>query len=567
MTTSEGWSSFETDPEVFDQWDAGEFAEAVRDRPLMCHWQAPFDFVRSIGVELSGERHLNRVVVSMLAEAALAAEEGRSVSYSRRKANYAGADRICGKGFTYSNVLQAIDRLKAGGWIVERRSHPGQRGWQSSFRATEQLVEALRGAPLDYHLHGLIRMRDLDRNLVAPPETGQTAALRQEVEALNRFLRDIRFEVPEGHGIEAIGHHLRIQGAIYRPTTTEVYRMFGRGRLSMGGRAYWWGQGLPKGIRAQCTMNGERVLEPDFRQMHAAILYAERGLVPPADAYETDVAPRDAGKVAFQVLVNAKGGRSGSLAALRNKRGLRREDGTPLWGHDERETGRLLDALLKKHTPIHDLLGRDQGIRLMRTDSDIAIGTLKLAVRASIPVLPVHDSMMTPAAKADVVADFMEESAARRLRSASPCALRVSRPTVPQMPFSLPLSPVLFSEPAFGVGPNFEASGLQFDVVEVAPANDTRRVVLIPDGVVQPDLFDALGPAALDPGETFVGGVMPEWLIRRVRLRQRELGLRQEDVAHVFGLSRPQVANGLQQRFGIGREAAGRMMAWLDQAA
>ena len=46
----------------------------------------------------------------------------------------------------------------------------------------------------------------------------------------------------------------------------------------MGGRAYGRWQDLPKNRRLQLRIEGEPVAEPDFAQMHASVLYAQRGL-------------------------------------------------------------------------------------------------------------------------------------------------------------------------------------------------------------------------------------------------------------------------------------------------
>ena len=63
-----------------------------------------------------------------------------------------------------------------------------------------------------------------------------------------------------------------------------------------------------------------------------------------------------------------------------------------------------------------------------------------------------------------------------------------------------------------------------------------------------------------------VGLVSPE--IRRVVIDlKRERALRQDDVAREIGLSRPQLTNVLAGRFGLSREAAARLKAWLQEAA
>jgi DNA-binding transcriptional regulator YiaG len=207
----------------------------------------------------------------------------------------------------------------------------------------------------------------------------------------------------------------------------------------MGGRAYGWWQSLPKARRRQLLINGEPVAEPDFEQMHASILYGERGLRLEGDAYETGEFPRDFAKLAFNVALNAKSFQ-GAIAALMNK---------PNWPLSGRETARLLEVLKRRHAPIADDLHSNKGIRLMHLDSEITLKAVRECSRADIPALPVHDSMLTPQRHEGRVAEIMEKSAASVLGTANPCRVRTSRHSVPHMPSpplpSLFLPPVLSS--------------------------------------------------------------------------------------------------------------------------
>ena len=101
-------------------------------------------------------------------------------------------------------------------------------------------------------------------------------------------------------------------------------------------------------------MNGEPIAEPDFVQMHVSILYAERGLKLKHDAYETGEFSRELGKLALNVVLNAKS-LQGVIAALRNK---------PDWPLLDADTRRLIEALKRRNAPIADAFHSDQGVRL-----------------------------------------------------------------------------------------------------------------------------------------------------------------------------------------------------------
>lgn len=68
-----------------------------------------------------------------------------------------------------------------------------------------------------------------------------------------------------------------------------------------------------------------------------------------------------------------------------------------------------------------------------------------------------------------------------------------------------------------------------------------------------------LGAALSD----YDGGVLPDDLVRAVRDAQRVRQMTQEAVARQIGVSRPQLANALQSRFGLSRSAATNLLAWL----
>lgn len=61
----------------------------------------------------------------------------------------------------------------------------------------------------------------------------------------------------------------------------------------------------------------------------------------------------------------------------------------------------------------------------------------------------------------------------------------------------------------------------------------------------------------------YEGGVLPDALVRAVRDAQRVRQMTQEAVARQIGISRPQLANALQGRFGLSRSAASNLMSWL----
>ncbi|MCK2056675.1 transcriptional regulator [Methylobacterium sp. 37f] len=84
-------------------------------------------------------------------------------------------------------------------------------------------------------------------------------------------------------------------------------------------------------------------------------------------------------------------------------------------------------------------------------------------------------------------------------------------------------------------------------------------------GVSQPDMLAEWQPLAT-VATTYLGGVMPPELALAVRAAQRARMVTQETVARSIGISRPQLANALQGRFGLSQSAAANLRRWLEAA-
>jgi hypothetical protein len=91
--------------------------------------------------------------------------------------------------------------------------------------------------------------------------------------------------------------------------------VFNRSSFHKGGRLYGWWQSLSSVDRKYILLNGEPVLEPDYAQIHAQIIYALKGISLIGDAYETGEFPRAWGKKAFNIGINAKN-KLGAIAAI-----------------------------------------------------------------------------------------------------------------------------------------------------------------------------------------------------------------------------------------------------------
>ncbi|SLN27179.1 hypothetical protein TRL7639_01010 [Falsiruegeria litorea R37] len=193
----------------------------------------------------------------------------------------------------------------------------------------------------------------------------------------------------------------------------------------MHGRFYggWWQQ-IDSGWRSKITIDNEPVIEADFEGMHVAMLYAEEGLELTYDPYTLpgyknkgfpQKLVRKLAKSLVLTAINAKE-KKAAYKAFRagfsvNHVGKRMTD---------EKMDILLEAVLERNPCLGDYLFSDQGIRLMRQDSEITSLIHNHFTKTGIPVLSVHDSYIVDCRHVgelrQVMLDASEEVTGRPLR-------------------------------------------------------------------------------------------------------------------------------------------------------
>lgn len=167
-------------------WKTGGDA-GYRDRPLTFQWQSPLGLVRALGLSATRNGAYEATRRAILAEALLGAESGQGVSYSRRKVFYSSGKRYRAPLHTYATVLRSVEELEQAEWLLGHRVKPNNRGWQSSFWATPDLIQAAREfvADLTYEVREPIRLKDDADELLDYPETRETLRIRRALEPIN----------------------------------------------------------------------------------------------------------------------------------------------------------------------------------------------------------------------------------------------------------------------------------------------------------------------------------------------------------------------------------------------
>jgi hypothetical protein len=317
------------------------------------------------------------------------------VSYSRHKPHYSVPRRYRSRLYTYRRIVGAADHLDALGLIAHHRTAPNQRGWQSSMKATPELITITNRIISTGRLEPAkppegILLRDVDGALIDYRDTASTMRMRRKLDQINEAIRSTD-----------ISDHM----------AAPLMRIFNR-NFQRGGRFYAQGggwQSMQKEARKRITIDGEPVVEIDYKTLHPAILYAQAGMPLPEDCYAIDGWPRPLVKLALLVLINAK-----NWAAARHA--IAHHDtmaaiATPGSPEAKEEAARLIAAVKHTHSRIKWSFHSDQGAKLMRIDSELAESVMHTLLRQGILALPIHDSFLVPASKAKLLEEAMLRAA------------------------------------------------------------------------------------------------------------------------------------------------------------
>ena len=439
-----------------------------RDKPLSCHWNVKYSALREL-VPLLPENlseRMERVVASIVAEAMIVAaaapsrEDCQRISYSRRKTFYAAAKRYMGHDYSYAYVVAAVDmlvkrgvlsdHLKAKGGNFKPRKEGEPIRYQSSFRPGDCLF-GLKLPEIARRKAESIRLKDSQGNLIDFRETERVRREKAFLDEVNRIIGSAQIQLDVAGAVEAgmlihfPARSDRKAGYAVNRSMISLYRVF-NGGWTLGGRMYggWW-QAVGKEHRKAFVINGSRVHEEDYSQIHPRLLYIMAGEeLGDRDAYTIPGYENHRDtlcKTAWNILVNAPTHMS-ALLAISGKMALSRK-----------EAADLIRAIKVAHPKIARFFHSGIGIRLQYFDSEIAKTVLaEMTVKRGIVVLPVFDSFIVREEDRDTLVTVMKEAFDRHVpivrnsRFRTGASGRKGPQTLPALParaaLSGPASPV-----------------------------------------------------------------------------------------------------------------------------
>ena len=420
LQTNTSYASSQQPAAHFD-WSLRAYSQTAHALVKEAKWAADTIRRTSVGTRKRQKRHqaaFDAAVSAIIANVSLSALKDipKPIVVTRSKVHLERRDRYRHAGST-GTFPQRLDELEKAGWLIQHIAPASQEADRhaSTISAGPVLVERMKALGIDatafrQQLVGeVLRLksekRSQKRDLVDYADTEQTVALRGEVERINAALADAD-----------LGVALSYAGTVDL-SKRRLVRAFIDNRFDHGGRyaGGFWMQ-MPKKARFEALrIDGERIVELDFHQLHPNIAYAIAGEpVPESDLYEItglEEVPRRARKK----LVNAMFWDEGERASL--MRGSREHFPAHING---RKAAALVEA---QHPAIAHLLGNGAGARIMGIESQIITRVMLDLIDEGITALPIHDATLVPASKAFLAQRVMEDA----YRSITGQHIKVSR--------------------------------------------------------------------------------------------------------------------------------------------
>ena len=506
-------------------------------------------------------------------------DPGIATSYPRNNNATTHDDRL-----TPRTLPPAVDRLVDAGLVIGEKARRGDLGRQSTMLPSQNLIEKFDQQPpprIRLKPGPLVRLRDEHKNGIVFRRTEQVRQFERDLRPINEMSSSCRLEVPGLVKIE--GTALAVWGigkSIVDTDAVRYHRIFNNGSFEFGGRLYGhYAQSISKALRSRLRLNGEACKEHDYPSFHCRLILALCGRLAEAtdldrDPYFVDGWERKYAKVAFNVIVNSTSAGLAKIALARRIAGFRLkrelEDGENPRTEEFAIAEQLLADALHAYAWARPYHFSGFGLRLQRLDSDLMIRVALKLIQMGITALFIHDSVVAMARHYDAMRDAMNDELMRLLAE-----LADRSKTTPLSSGENRAKTITYdvSEKEMFLHNGVSGSGVVVGSVSVLSGGLGVGVVLgVSSGASTGG--DFAGGPRLDPGGLFpidltkdlpgwAGGTLPLTVRAAVLHETKARGMTQDQLAARLGISRPQLTNALRGRFGLGKQAAGKLREFL----
>lgn len=340
-------------------------------------------------------------------------------------------------------VIDLIEMLLEQGFIDIKRGYKMKTESRlTRIWATEKLLKYCDTLPnqLIREPIELVVLRNENKENIDYTDTKETDRIRRILTLVNKVNKqaDIRYE----------NYKMNVAfQAIY----TRKFTLYGR----LHTKGYKHLQSRSEEQRKEITINGEKVVELDFKALHPFLLYAGENIQYPidsdpySDVYEEEEM-RKFLKVTFLRLINTK---SVYVEPTKKRKGYWKsasqivESATndAIYGYSERKKAKkktqakekkelieksalkelgiqnaaeIISKFKTVHSPIahHFCSDNDTGLKLMNKDAAIALDILNHFAKRSIPILAVHDSFIVQEKYKEELREVMENTYSRHTK-------------------------------------------------------------------------------------------------------------------------------------------------------
>lgn len=299
--------------------------------------------------------------------------------------------------------------------LASQSRHSVLRFLGGTVRASEKLQNWFAKAQFDRDDIGraegeeIIVLKNNDNKPIEYEDTPDTHRWREELQAYNDLIAnsfidlpsieqpilEISKDLPPG-AIGDIDESRLIRVGDHNKRTR---RIFSRNSWDKHGRFYrgLWQQ-IDSEWRSRITIHNEPVIEADFQGMHVAMIYAQEGLELTHDPYilpgynNKGIPSKLVRKLAKALVLTAINAKEKTSAYRAFRAGLPTKHFAKRM--NDKKLDVLLYAILDRNPCLGDYLFTDQGIRLMRKDSEITSLIHNHFTQRGVPVLSVHDSYL-----------------------------------------------------------------------------------------------------------------------------------------------------------------------------
>ncbi|HEX2787595.1 MAG TPA: hypothetical protein VHP32_06780 [Ignavibacteria bacterium] len=351
-------------------------------------------------------------------------------AYSRAKTYYSGASRYRYNFMTYDLVVKTMDALAITGYLTQEIGYNNPeygKGVLSKFYPTNKinelfttdmtLVDNIQIKEVEPTEYIILKARNSEKNVYLDyDDNANIIRKRLLLKEYNLVRQACRFELPGSinENLEfmkkySVKKNLNGNYDLFNPYIVRIFS----GDFKRGGRFYRGIESnMPKELREQLMINGQKTVEVDYSCMHIRMLYNMMGIDYKDDAYaalaQGDPDLRKKYKLTGLISINSTN-ETNSIGAMRNEfrnNGLCK-DSNELTNKNMMQ---YLTSWKTEHARIARFFNKDVGVKLQYKDSKISERIIKHFTKKGEPVLCIHDSFIVREGLKDELKECMVKS-------------------------------------------------------------------------------------------------------------------------------------------------------------